>query len=102
MATWLWNKKSMIRSLIGNRSNDETEEEVPPTDNTGNQHEITLKEYIAGKRPVPGLESWTDAVRNGRGPITIFGILQPIIGVLIATKDEIVNVDLATTNRNYF
>jgi serine/threonine protein kinase len=44
------------------------------------------------------LENWADAVRNGRGLITIFGILQPIISGLIADQNEIVNTDLAPSN----
>jgi len=61
--------------------------------------EITLEEYIAGKGvAVPGLENWPNAVRNGQGPITIFGILQPIISALLADETKIANVDLAPSN----
>lgn len=71
-------------SPIAHGSNGKEGGEVPPTDDMVTQSEITLEEYIAGKRPdVAGLENWADAVRNGRGLITIFGILQPIISGLI-------------------
>lgn len=88
-------------SPTGHQSSPETLAEASPTDLIEKRQEITLEEYIGGKvQHVAGLEDWAHAVRNGRSPITILGILQPVVSEFIADHIRVAGGSVTTTNSN--